>query len=186
MHFTDGERRMTVTRSGSSSEVAECLERFEDAATDAGATVHRTTADEAAETINEIARKPAVGVTLPFDAVQLPESVAEASHEAIRTAETGVTAAIMGIAPYGGVVVPMSSDAEGPTSLHPKRQIAVVAGSDICVDIGTVLDRLEELFLTESRDALIVAGPSTTGDMGELVTGVHGPAELFLVVIEDV
>lgn len=177
---------MTAPHPEPSNEKSGRLDRFEDAATNAGASVHRTITSEATETIAELVREPAVGIELPFDEVQLPESVAsEPSHEEVTASETGVTAASMGIAPYGGVVVSMTGDREGPASLHPSRQIAVVAGSDVHADLGSALETLEEQFLTDAGDAVIVTGPSTTGDMGELVTGVHGPAELYLVVIED-
>lgn len=162
------------------------VEAFAAAARDAGAVVVRTPPGDATAAIADAIREPAVGAALPFDAVALPDGVAvDPDREALTGAASGVTAAVLGIAPYGSVVVPMTDRKEGPVSLYPERQVAVVRETDLVADVATALERLERRVLDGDGDAVFVTGPSATGDMGELVTGVHGPAELHVVVIED-
>lgn len=161
------------------------VERFSAAAASADALVHRTSVEGAEETIEDLTRRPAVGAPLPFEDVSLPADVeTDPEQETLKAATTGITAAVLGITSYGSVAVVSGEDREGPVSLYPKRQIAVVRADDLVADVPTALERLEERFLGGRNDAVLVTGPSTTGDMGELVTGVHGPAELHVVVIE--
>ncbi|MFB6362014.1 MAG: LUD domain-containing protein, partial [Halobacteriales archaeon] len=35
------------------------------------------------------------------------------------------------------------------------------------------------------RSAVLTTGPSATADMGELVTGVHGPGDVHVVAVTD-
>lgn len=73
---------------------------------------------------------------------------------------------------------------EGPVSFFVQRQIAVLRTSALVPDMATALESLEERLQQGTNDSVLVTGPSTTGDMSALVTGVHGSAELHAVVIE--
>lgn len=162
------------------------IDRFSTAATAAGASVHAVSRGEATATLEDLTQEPAVGVPLSIDGVSLPDVVETSPDETtLRSARTGITAAPMGIEPFGSVVIPSDERRTGPISLFAKRQIAVVESEDIVDDVESAFTALGERYRTNGDDAVIVTGPSSTGDMGALVTGVHGPAELHVVVIDD-
>lgn len=162
------------------------IDRFSSAATAAGAVVHTVERATATETLEELAAEPAVGVPLSIDGVSLPDHVeTEPDDETLRSAATGITAVPLGIETLGSVVVPSDEDGTGPISLYPERQIAVVERENIVGDVESAFSYLAERYRSNGNDAVLVTGPSSTGDMGALVTGVHGPAELHLVVIDD-
>lgn len=164
------------------------IDRFSNAATAAGATVHTVDRASATETLEELVNPPAIGVPLSIDDVSLPEGVeTNPDDEQLRTAITGITAVPLGIETLGSVVVPSDEASTGPISLFAERQVAVIERDNIVEDVESAFSSLGERYRSDSNgnDAVIVTGPSTTGDMGALVTGVHGPAELHLVVIDN-
>lgn len=162
------------------------IDRFSSAATAAGATVHTVGRANAAETLEELVSSPAIGVPLAIDGVSLPEEVeTNPDDEQLRAAITGITAVPLGIETLGSVVVPSDEASTGPISLFAERQIAVIERENIVEDVESAFSSLAKRYRSNGNDAVIVTGPSTTGDMGALVTGVHGPTELHLVVIDN-
>ncbi len=160
--------------------------RFSSAASNAGATVHVVPRVDAAEQLEKLVDRPGVGAPLPIDGVSLPDEVnTDPDESELQSAKTGITVAPLGIESLGSVVVFSDEKLTGPISLFPERQIAVVDRENIVEDVETAFSRLAERFWSSTNDAVIVTGPSSTGDMGALVTGVHGPAELHIVVIDD-
>lgn len=139
--------------------------------------------EKLAETIEDVTVGETVVAEFPFDTDAYEGSVDQTTEE-IERARTGVTACVIGIASYGTVVVTPTHRNEGPVSLYPQRHVAVVRAEDIVADVETAFDRLESEFEQGRDDAIFVTGPSSTGDMGELVRGVHGPAEMHVIVIE--
>lgn len=128
--------------------------------------------------------EPAVASPIGVD-VSLPENVIEEpTGEEVKRAATGITAGQLGVASQGSVVVASTVDMDGPVSLYPPKHVAVVRVEDIVPDIGTALERLSREFERGANDAVFVTGPSSTGDMGKLVTGVHGPSEMEVVIVE--
>jgi L-lactate dehydrogenase complex protein LldG len=140
-------------------------------------------AEELADTIENVTIGDTVVAEFPFDTDAYEGSV-DPIPEEIERARTGVTACAIGIASYGTVVVTPTHRKEGPVSLYPQRHVAVVRTEDIVPDVETAFDRLESEFEQGRDDAIFVTGPSSTGDMGELVRGVHGPAEMHVIVIK--
>lgn len=158
---------------------------FVEAIDEIGVETTRCAASEATEAIEAVVEGAAVGSPLPFDGVELPASVdANPTREAIERADTGVTAGAFAIAEYGTVVVELTPDGEGSVSLYPPRHVAVVRASDVVPDMEAAFDRLGEAFEAGRNDAIFVTGPSSTGDMGALVRGVHGPGEMYVIVVE--
>lgn len=164
------------------------IDRFSNAATAAGATVHAVARADATATLEDLTRDPAVGAPLSIDGVSLPDGVeTDPDEETLKAAQTGITAAPLGIEPLGSVFVPSDEHGSGPASLFPQRQVAVVERENIVGDVEAAFAAIGERYRSngEGSDGVLVTGPSSTGDMGELVTGVHGPAELHVVVIDD-
>ena len=147
--------------------------------------VHRTTVEDAGETIADAVEPPAIGTALPYDGVSLPESVdTDPSPSALESAASGVTPATLGIADYGTVAIPSGTAGEELVSLYTPRHVAVVAASDVVADMPTAYERLGEDFAARADTQILATGPSATADMGTLVQGVHGPSETHVIVLE--
>lgn len=126
-----------------------------------------------------------VGTPLPPGVGEYPPGVnTSPTVEEITAAETGITPGLLGVANYGSVVVTPTEEWEGPASLYPPKHVAVVRRNDIVPDLGTAFARLSERFDGGANDAIFVTGPSSTSDMGASITGVHGPVEMHVVVVE--
>ncbi|WP_254523412.1 LUD domain-containing protein [Natrinema caseinilyticum] len=159
--------------------------RFERALEGLEVGLERVAAADASERIERIVQEPAVGVALPFDGVTLPESITtEPTAAELEAARTGVTPVGFAIAEYGTVAVESTPDGAEPVALYPERHVAVVAESDVMSDLSAGFDRLADGF-DAGRDSVVFAtGRSATGDMGELVHGVHGPGDVTVIVLE--
>lgn len=147
-----------------------------------------STVVQAGSIADELERRleyPAVGSSLGIPGESLPAAVDdEPTIEELKRASSGVTPALFGVASQGSIVVTPNAQFDGPVSLYPPKHIAVLEVSNIVPDVGTALDRLTERFAAGEDDAVFITGPSSTGDMGESVVGVHGPAELEVLLVE--
>lgn len=161
------------------------IRRFLESAAELDVETEHVTAEEASDAIGDAVDGRAVGASLPFEEVSLPaEVVVDPSDEQLRAAGTGVTAAAFAIASYGTVAIAMTENKDGPVSLFPPRHVAVVMGRDVVPDMPTAFERLERTFDGGTTDVIFETGPSSTGDMGSLVRGVHGPAEVCVIVVD--
>jgi L-lactate dehydrogenase complex protein LldG len=145
-----------------------------------------TTGDGLCDVLEEVATEPAVGSPLPFD-VSLPDWVNTAPTPAdIDAATTGVTAARLGIADYGSVFLPSTPDGVEPVSLFPDLHVAVLRSNDVVPGMAEAFEFFGRAFRAGDHSSGIVAtGPSATADMGDLVTGAHGPKEVHVVMLDE-
>ena len=100
-------------------------------------------------------------------------------------AELGVTGAEWGIA-LSGTIVTRSSPEHGRTvSLLPPRHLTILETSKIR---DTIAEVLEEIQAAGDLPAAFefITGPSRTSDIEmDLSIGVHGPVEVYLLLIDD-
>jgi L-lactate dehydrogenase complex protein LldF len=99
------------------------------------------------------------------------------------TIRAGVTGAVCGLADTGSIIV--SDGAGGPleASLLPEVHIAVVRTADILPSLADAFARAQ---IRASRAAVVITGPSRTGDIEMSHTiGVHGPGEVHVFVVDD-
>ncbi len=103
-------------------------------------------------------------------------------------AYVGITAAAYGMAETGTLVV-----CSGPTggrieSLLPAVHIALLRASRIVAGLPEVLDALaREGQFDRSSAVTFITGPSRTADIELTLTiGVHGPKQLFIVLVNDI
>jgi L-lactate dehydrogenase complex protein LldG len=173
----------TLTTDGASTAV-DAYDQFATVVGEYGIDPVRVEADAVQETIETVAEPPAVGTELPWESVSLPESVTTQPTPAdIEAATTGVTAASLGIASYGSLLLRADEAGSEPVSLFPDLHVAVVHEDDIVPDMATAFGFLGEE-LRETRDSAIIAtGPSATADMGALVQGAHGPKDVEVIVV---
>jgi hypothetical protein len=99
------------------------------------------------------------------------------------TVRAGVTGAVCGLADTGSVLV--SNEAGGPleASLLPEIHVAVLRAADILPSLADAFARAQ---IRASRAAVVITGPSRTGDIEMSHTiGVHGPGEVHVFVVDD-
>lgn len=159
-------------------------DRFAARADDFGAEVTRLPADEATGAIEAAIKEPAVGAPLPWDDVSLPRNVeTDPTPADLDASVTGVTAASLGIADYGSIVLRATPDGVEPVSLFPDHHVAVLREADLVPDMAAAFERLGEELRDSRGSAVLATGPSATADMGELVKGAHGPKTVDIVVL---
>ena len=167
------------------TEAGAVLERFETALDGLDVPVTRTGSDEFDRTLRDVVTEPAVGTALSFESVSLPAWIDdEPTPATLEAATTGVTAASMGIADYGSVVLPATPEGCEQVCLFPELHVPVLRASDLVPDMPTAIDRLGPQ-LRAGGSAILATGPSATADMGALVKGAHGPREVHVVVLEE-
>jgi L-lactate dehydrogenase complex protein LldG len=99
-------------------------------------------------------------------------------------AEFGLTSASGGIAASGSVVLTAGRGRPRVTSLLPRRHLVLLPESKLVADLGAAL-RVVGLSALPSQ-LLFVTGPSRTSDIeNDLTIGVHGPAEVRVVLVQD-
>lgn len=149
--------------------------------------MRRTTPASFEADLVDVVTDPAVGAPLPFDDLSLPDAVPAVSTTAdLSGARTGVSAASLGVADYGSVVLESDPDGTEPVSLFPERHVAVLRAADVVSRLADALDELGPRIRDSRSSAVFATGPSATADMGELVYGAHGPREVAVLLVEEV
>ncbi len=105
--------------------------------------------------------------------------------EACAAADIGITSADYALAATGSLVMLSSPNEARLISLLPPAHIAIFPRSRI-------LANLDELFSILPRPAdqtssmVLITGPSRTADIEQiLVRGVHGPGEIYAVIVDE-
>jgi len=101
------------------------------------------------------------------------------------SADLGITSVNLAVAETGSLVL-CSTPAQGRVvSLLPARFLAIVEFSQIVPDLFDVFKNLEARKHDLPSNIVFVTGPSKTGDIElKLTTGVHGPGDVHLLVVE--
>lgn len=160
---------------------------FAERSAELGVEITRVTAEGAWAAIADALEPPAIGAPIPIDGIDvesIPELTMDPTPATIDAAQSGVTGAILGIAEYGSIVIEADAVGSEPNSLFVGHHVAVLAASDLAVDMGEAIERMSDL-ASDGADMIIATGPSATADMGELVLGAHGPASVDVVFVED-
>lgn len=106
-------------------------------------------------------------------------------YSLVAHAELGVTGADWGIALSGTLVINSSPQRGRAVSLLPPRHLSFIEASKLRDNLFEVLAELTSLGVPPSAIEMI-SGPSRTSDIEmDLSIGVHGPIEVYVVVIED-
>lgn len=107
-----------------------------------------------------------------------------AEHYASEAGVCGVHAAL---AETGSLIC--NSDARNGRghSLIPESHIAIVRRGDLVPDLLDYFSRIKGTAPAELPSAqAIITGPSKTADIeGVLITGIHGPGRVFILLVED-
>lgn len=120
-----------------------------------------------------------IGETLKTD-VEILENAAAAK---LFDCDLGITGAQFGIAETGTLVLESDREFSRLTSLVPPIHVCLLFASLIKQTLGETLELLEKDL---SRTITFITGPSRTSDIElTLAIGVHGPAELYVILIEE-
>lgn len=113
-----------------------------------------------------------------------PRGSTERFAEAITRTNVGLLCADMGLASRGTVAVRLTSSREGAVSLMPPTTVTLLDARRLHRESRDLFHRFEADLREEVASWVLVAGPSTTADLGSLVQGVHGPSESHVVLME--
>lgn len=162
------------------------IDRLTDSLSGADVACTRVEAAEFADALDDVVEQPAVGVPLGIDGVSLDDTDVEMppTPRRLREAETGVTR-VHGIVDYGTFVIQADEAGAEPVSLYPTTHVGVVRASDLHENVEETASWLGEEFDAGRDSAVLATGASATADMGELVSGVHGPQRVHAVVLTD-
>jgi L-lactate dehydrogenase complex protein LldG len=139
------------------------------------------------------ARRVVVGAGAVVDGLNLPGHLRElgvevsgpdAGREAMFAADIGVTGVDYLLAETGSLVLLTAPGQPRSASLLPPVHVAVADRGQILPDLFDLFDgRLGRPGLPAC--VTLITGPSKTGDIElQLVTGVHGPGEVYVVLID--
>jgi L-lactate dehydrogenase complex protein LldG len=178
------------------------LSRFREEVTAAGGQVHVVpdVATAVAKVVELVRACAACRVLLDrsalLDSLALAESLRSAgvetqagdlNRDAFFRADVGVTGVDHLIAETGSIVLFSRPGQPRSTSLLPPVHIAVATRDQLLPDLFDLFER-QQATAGQGVPACVsvITGPSKTGDIElKLVTGVHGPGEVHVVVIDS-
>ena len=104
---------------------------------------------------------------------------------ACATADFGVTSADYALADTGTFVMIASPKEARLVSLLPPIHIGVIPASSILPNLDELFARVP-LPADQTSSMVLITGPSRTADIEQiLVRGVHGPGEIYAVIVEE-
>ena len=116
------------------------------------------------------------------------EDVNDLSRDALFACDAGVTTAQWGIAETGTLVLESARERNRLLSLVPPLHVALLSAGCLCESMGDALARVRQGSAAGlASDAItFITGPSRTSDIElTLVVGVHGPATVHVLLLED-
>lgn len=151
----------------------------------------------ASDLLAEVTRRSCKSVTFtrcdPLEQARLPDALAaagirasawsESTLDAVYDVDAGITDIYRAVAETGSIVVRESPEHGRAVSLVPPIHFAIVRRSQVVPDL---IDLMADVGRDGSAAGIvIITGPSKTADIEmNLVTGVHGPGEVVLFLID--
>ena len=109
-----------------------------------------------------------------------------ATRELIFAADAGITNVAALLAETGSLVMSSSPEQPRSPSLLPPLHIAIAKEGQIVADLFDLFEAYSAEKLPASN-VVLITGPSKTGDIElKLVTGVHGPGEVHVIVLAQI
>lgn len=163
----------------------DAVSTFESSLSSLDVTLTRTDPDGFADAVADAVEEPAVGTPLGFDGVSLDRTPVrtDLTPRRLTEAETGVTPVGRAVAEYGTLVVESNAAGNEFVALYPPTHVGVVRESDVEADVESSVPYLADRF-ESGESAVFATGVSSTGDMGALVEGVHGPSTVRVILVE--
>jgi L-lactate utilization protein LutC len=109
----------------------------------------------------------------------------EELRQVCATADIGITSVEYALAETGTFVMLAGPEQPRLISLLPPVHIAVFSSSRILANLNQLLS-LVPLPAAQTSSMVLITGPSRTADIEQfLVRGVHGPGEVYAVIVEE-
>ena len=110
----------------------------------------------------------------------------ESAGEQTAEFEIGLTCVELAIAQSGTLLIGGDVGGWGLAAALPPVHVALLRASDIEPDLAAAFPRFQRAFSEGQRNWVWVSGPSKTADIAmQLVTGVHGPHRLEVLIVGD-
>ena len=108
-------------------------------------------------------------------------------HDQQFVVDVGITDVEAALAETGSIIISSGPHRSRGSYLAPPVHIALVHTSQILADLIDYFDGSNDPLDRPNRSAtVLISGPSKTADIeGILITGVHGPGEVHVVLIDD-
>ncbi len=120
-----------------------------------------------------------------FGQVQSGFTDREALRAACATADIGITSADYALAETGSLVMLSSAEEARLISLLPPVHVAIVPRSRLLANLDELLATIPKP-ADQSSSMVLITGPSRTADIEQiLIRGVHGPGEVYAVIVES-
>lgn len=163
------------------------LATFSDRLAELDVTVERISSTELTDAIADEAGDPAVASTAVGKEAWLSDTHVSVDPTAgeLWDAHTGVTRADFAIAEYGTIYLRSDAIGSEAISLFVEHHIAVLDAESIYPTMGDAIAELDDRARRGAESGILATGPSATADMGELVTGAHGPGTVHVIVVEE-
>ena len=99
--------------------------------------------------------------------------------------DVGITDVHAALAETGTLICRSDADHPRALSLIPTMHVAIVRHGDILPDMIDYWASLRNAAAKPSSSTALITGPSKTADIeGELVQGVHGPEQVYIMLVE--
>jgi L-lactate dehydrogenase complex protein LldG len=109
----------------------------------------------------------------------------DALRDACAAADIGITSADYALAETGTLVMLASKQEARLVSLLPPVHVAVVPRARIVANLDELLTLIPKP-AEQTSSMVLITGPSRTADIEQiLVRGVHGPGEVYVVIVEE-
>jgi len=116
------------------------------------------------------------------DAAEL-DAIEDASRDELFSSDVGITSAQWAIAETGTLVLESGAERHRLVSLVPPVPVCVLTASSIRQSMSEILELAD---VDANPTITFVTGASRTSDIElTLAIGVHGPGELYVIVIKD-
>jgi L-lactate dehydrogenase complex protein LldG len=107
------------------------------------------------------------------------------SLDAIYDVDVGITDVHAALAETGTLICRSDAEHLRALSLIPSVHIAIVRPADILPDMIDYWQNLRHHPAATSSSTALITGPSKTADIeGQLVQGVHGPEQVYIMLLE--
>lgn len=144
------------------------------------------TRDVPVENLATVLTDAGLAVTMPPAGDSVGHAASEAFRKACIDADVGVTGADFAVADTGTLVLLARSGSPRMASLLPPAHVAIVRSERFIPNLPVLIDRLRsDVWPNDLPSAMtLITGPSRTGDIEQTLSiGVHGPGEVYVVVV---
>ncbi|MBI3407157.1 MAG: lactate utilization protein [Planctomycetes bacterium] len=116
---------------------------------------------------------------------QMDDLSAQTARDSFFDADLGISNVAYLVAETGTVVMATQPDDPRSLSLLPPVHIAIAERRQILPDLFDLFDLFSPVSGTPPSCLTLITGPSKTGDIElKLVTGVHGPGEIHVLILD--